>query len=171
MPGYRLDGLANLERVSDSAAERLIHVGQQADDLLLGPPAEIDHLLGKYTGIVQRLHERAVADLDVEHDRVGAARELLRHDRRGDQRDDVDGRRHVPERVEQLVRGYEISGLADDREADLLHLRDELVDRQLDAVAGDRLELVQRPTRVPEPAAAHLPERDAARGHDRADRE
>ena len=138
---------------------------------LLGAPAEIDHLLGKDARVVERLHERAVADLDVEHDRVGAARELLRHDRRGDERDDVDGRGHVPERVELLVRRYEVAGLPDDREADLPHLRDELVDRQLDAVARDRLELVERSARVPEPAAAHLPERDAAGGDDRADRE
>ena len=41
--------------------------------------------------------------------------------------------------------------------------------RQLDAEARDRLELVERPARVPEPAAAHLPERHAARGDDRPD--
>ena len=37
------------------------------------------------TGIVERLHEGAVADLHVEDDRLRAGRELLRHDRRGDQ--------------------------------------------------------------------------------------
>ena len=59
----------------------------------------------------------------------------------------------------------------DDREPDLAHLRDELVGRQLDAEARDRLELVERPAGVPEAAAAHLPERHAARGDDRADGE
>ncbi len=33
MSGDRLHGLANLERISDRSAERLLHVGQQADDL------------------------------------------------------------------------------------------------------------------------------------------
>ena len=118
-----------------------------------------------------RLHERAVADLDVEHDRVGAGRDLLRHDARGDQRDVVDRRRHVAQRVEQLVGGNEVRGLADDREADLAHLLEELVGRQLDAEAGDRLELVERAAGVAEPAAAHLPERHAAGGDDRPDGE
>ena len=52
---------------------------------------------------------------------------------------------------------------------DVPHLRDELVGRQLDAEARDRLELVQRAAGVPEPAAAHLPERHAARRDDRPD--
>ncbi len=52
-----------------------------------------------------------------------------------------------------------------------LHLRDELLDGELDAEARDRLELVERPARVAEAAAAHLPERDAAGRDDRADRE
>ena len=38
---------------------------------------------------------------------------------------------------------------------------------ELDAEAGDRLELVERAAGVAEPAAAHLPERHAARGDDR----
>ena len=80
--------------------------------------------------VVERLHERAVADLDVEHDRVRARGELLRHDRRGDQRDAVDGRGDVAQRVELLVRGHEVAGLPDDREPDVAHLRDELVDRR-----------------------------------------
>ena len=42
---------------------------------------------------------------------------------------------------------------------------------ELDAEAGDRLELVERAAGVPEAAAAHLPERHAARGDDRPDRE
>ena len=89
----------------------------------------------------------------------------------GDQRDDVDRRGDVAERVELLVGGDEVGGLADDREADLAHLRDELVDRELDAEAGDRLELVERAAGVAEAAAAHLPERDAAGRDDRADGE
>ena len=43
--------------------------------------------------------------------------------------------------------------------------------RQLGAVAGDRLELVERAAGVAEPAAAHLPERHAAGRDDRRDRE
>src|ERR671922_39062 len=63
----------------------------------------------------------------------------------------------------------ELGRLTDDREPDLAYLVDELVQAELDAEARDRLELVECPSRVSEAAAAHLPERHAAGGDDRAD--
>ena len=155
----------------DGAAERLLHVGQEARHLAPGPDADLPHLLGEHTCVVERLHERSVADLDVEHDRLGARGELLRHDRARNEGDDVDGCRDVAERVELLVGRNQVGGLSDDRDPDLAQLRDELLRRQLDAEAGDRLELVEGAAGVPEPAAAHLPERDAAGGDDRPDGE
>ena len=137
----------------------------------LGVPAELEHRLGEHARVVERLHEGAVADLDVEHDRVRAARDLLRHDRRRDQRHDVDRRRHVAEPVELLVGRDEIVGLADDREPDVPHLLDERVHGEVDGEPGNRLELVERAAGVPEPAPAHLPDRDAAGRDDRADRD
>ncbi len=136
-----------------------------------GAVSEVDHLLGEDARVVERLHERAVSDLDVEHDRVGARCQLLGHDRRGDQRDDVDGRGDVTQRVELLVRGHEIARLPDDRKTDGPNLLDEGVDVELDAEAWNRLELVERAPGVAEPTARHLPEGHAARGDDRPDRE
>ena len=130
---------------------------------------EIEHRLREDPRIVDRLHERAVADLDVEDDRLRARCDLLRHDARRDQRHVVDGRRHVAQPVELLVGRYEVGGRSDDRHPDVAHLSDELVEAQLHAKAGDRLELVERAARVPEAAAAHLAERDAAGGDDRPD--
>src|SRR5581483_10713911 len=66
---------------------------------------------------------------------------------------------------------HEVARLTDDRAADVADLRHELVERQLRAVARDRLELVERPAGVPEPAAAHLPERHPAGRDDRGDRQ
>ena len=40
-------GLADLERVPDRSAERLVHVGEEAHDLAIRALAEVDHLLGK----------------------------------------------------------------------------------------------------------------------------
>ena len=133
--------------------------------------AEVEHRLGERARVLDRLHEGAVADLHVEHDRVRAAGDLLRHDARRDQRVVVDGRGHVAQRVELLVGRHEVGARADDRHPRLAHLRDELVGRELDPEARDRLELVERAACVAEPAAAHLRERDAARGDDRADRD
>ena len=135
------------------------------------PAPERQHHLGEPLRILDRLHERAVAHLHVEHDRLRTGGQLLRHDRGGDQRDLVDRRRDVAQAVEQLVGRNQVAGLPDDRQPDLAHLRDELVDCQLRAITGDRLELVERAARVAEAAPAHLPERHPARRHDRADRE
>ena len=65
------------------------------------------------------LHEGAVADLDVEHDRVGARGDLLRHDARGDQRDRSRPSRSRRGARRALVGGHEVGGLADDREPDV----------------------------------------------------
>jgi hypothetical protein len=62
----------------------------RARNLLAGTAAELEHLLRQHARVVERLHERPVADLDVEDDRVGPGGELLGHDRRRDQRHDVD---------------------------------------------------------------------------------
>ena len=71
---HRVERLADLERVPDRAAERLIHVGQEAGDLFAGLAAEFQHRLREHARLVERLHERAVADLDVEHDRLARRR-------------------------------------------------------------------------------------------------
>src|SRR6266511_4730146 len=78
LAAQRLDRLADLERVPDGASERLVHVGEEAGDASLGAPAEVEHRLRERARVIERLHERAVADLDVEHDRVGARGDLLR---------------------------------------------------------------------------------------------
>ena len=68
-----------------------------------------------------------------------------------------------------LSAGTRSRALPDDRDADLAELRDQLLVRQLHPVPRDRLQLVEGAAGVPEPATAHLPERDAAGGDDRAD--
>ena len=167
----RLDRFAHLDRVADGAAERLVHVGQHADD---SRPARAP------SSIIASASIRASSSVFMNAPSPtltsstiasAPAGDLLRHDARGDQRDVVDRGGHVAKRVEELVGRDEVRGLPDDRQPDLAHLRDELVRRQLDAEAGDRLELVERPAGVAEPAAAHLPERHAARGDDRPDRD
>ena len=107
--------------------------------------AEVEHRLGERAGVVDRLHERAVADLGVDHDRLGAAGDLLRHDARRDQRVVVHGRGHVAQRVQLLVGRDEVRARADDRHPGVADLRHELVGRELDAEARNRLELVERP--------------------------
>ena len=138
--------------------------GEHADDVHPGPLTQRTHRLGELARVLDRPHERALAHLDVEDERARAAGDLLRHDARGDERDLVDRRRHVAQRVELLVGRDEIGALARRRRARSSRTCvDELVGGQLDAESGNRLELVERPACVAEPPAAHLPERHAAR--------
>ena len=64
--------------------------------------------------VYRRLHERAVADLDVEHERVHARGQLLGHDARGDQRHRFHRPGHVAQRVELAVRRRQPVALADE---------------------------------------------------------
>ena len=66
--------LAHLERVADGGPERLVHVGEKAHDLAPGLLAEGEHRIREPPRFVERLHEGTVTDLDVEHDRLRAAR-------------------------------------------------------------------------------------------------
>ena len=66
-------------------------------------------------GRVQVAHERAAADLDVQHQRPGALGDLLGHDRAGDQRDRLHRPGDVAQRVQLAVgRGQALPGRADD---------------------------------------------------------
>ena len=94
-----------------------------------GVGAERDHRAGELARAVDVAHERARAELHVEHERVGALGDLLRHDARGDERDRLDRAGDVAQRVELLVgRGEARAGGADHR-ADVAQLREQLVVR------------------------------------------
>ena len=68
-------------------------------------------------------HERARADLHVHDQRVEPGGELLGQDRGDDQRDRLDRRGRVAQRVQAPVGGRELRGLADDRAARLARPR------------------------------------------------
>ena len=166
-----LDRLAHLARVADGVGQRLAHVGDQRAGRAAAVLAERDAQLGQLARGVEVLHERARAGLDVEQDRVGAAGQLLAHDARGDQRDVVDRRGDVAQRVHRLVGRHEVGRLRAHREADRLDLRDQLVAGELGAHAGDRVELVERAAGVAEPAAGELDHLHAELGRERGDDE
>ena len=70
-----------------------------------------------YFGVRALLHERAVAGLDVEHERVDALGHFLAHDRGADQEGALDGGGHVAQRVELLVGRRDFGRLSDQRAA------------------------------------------------------
>ena len=114
----RLRRFHDLERVADRVAQRLVHVGDQRADPLIHAPPDRHHHLRQPARIHLLLHERAVAHLHVEHQRIHALRQLLRHDRRRDQRNRFHRARDIAQRVQLPVRGRELVGLADEGEPD-----------------------------------------------------
>ena len=97
---------------------------------------------------------------------------FLRHDRRGDQRDALDGPGDVAQRVQRLVGRARCRRSA--RRWRRRSTRTCSTNRACDSSTvkpGIDFELVERAAGVAEAAAAHLAERHAARGDDRCERE
>src|SRR5699024_8794985 len=125
-----------------------------------GGLAQIDHGPGQLAGLVEVLHERPGTDLDVEDEAGGALGDLLRHDRRGDERDAVDGGGDVEQGDELRVRQRQTgTGGADDG-PDVLEVAEDLRIAQTRPPTGDGLELVERAPGVAEPAAGQLRDGD-----------
>src|SRR4051812_6359186 len=101
------------------------------------------------------VHERAAADLDVEDERIEVFAQFLAQDARRDQRDRLDGGRHIAQGVQLAIRRRELGRLADHRCAvpayDLLEARQ----RQVAMEPRDCGELVDGSARVTEAAPAY----------------
>ena len=168
-----LDRLADLERVADRAADRRVHVGQHARDRLAG--ARRRSRASARTARARRsivFMNAPLADLAVEHEAVDALGELLRHDRRRDQRQRLDRRRSRRAARTAACRPARSarSGRSGTRRARRRARRNRSTG-QVDAEPGDRLELVERAAGVAEAAARHHRHRDAARGDRRRERD
>ncbi len=163
----RLDRLDDFERVADRTAERRVHRRDQRFGPHPGTRPDRDQRLGETTRVPGRLHERAGAGLDVEHERVDPLGDLLAHDRRRDEGDALDGGRDVAERVQPFVGRCDLGGLADQAAADLGQHPLELAEEERCAKPGNRLELVERAARVAERAPGHHRHDHAARRRER----
>ena len=120
-PARKSIGLPHLERVPHVVAQHLVHVGEPRDR----PEARIaghrDQALRQRLRALEGPREGAGADLHVHDESVEPGRQLLREDRRRDERDRVDGGRDVADRVEPPVRGRQLRRRADDRAPGLAH--------------------------------------------------
>ena len=104
--------------------------------------ADGDHQLGQLDALLHGLHERTGTGGDVQQDSVRAGGQLLGHDAGRDERDAADGCGDVAEGVHLLICHGDALALADDRQADLVHLCKELLLREGGLCAGDALHLV-----------------------------
>ncbi len=159
-----LDGFRNLQGVAHRATERLTHIGHVRDRLPAGLGANGDQESSQGFALRLRVDEGAASDLHVQDDGVRPRRQLLAHHAAGDERHRVHRGGGVAERVQRLVRGRNVGGLARDGDPDAAYLVDERVHRQVDPKAGNRLELVEGTPAVAEGPAGELRDGDPGGG-------
>jgi hypothetical protein len=167
LAGQDIDGFADLEGVADGEADRRGHVGQERTHGQSEPCADRSQRLTEGAGLARFAHERAAAHFYVHDQGVEPGCQLLREDAGDDEGNARHGSRHVAQRVHAPIGGGKVVGLPDDRDADATHDGPEPGRREARVVPGDRLELVERAARVPEPPPRDHRHGDATRGYER----
>lgn len=165
-----LDRLLDLQGVAHVPADRLVHAGQERHGSHAVAIPDADHGPGQLASALHGLHERATAELHIQHQASDALSELLAHDGGRDQGDRLDRARDVAQSVHLPIRGHQRIRLPNDAAPDLAHATDEPTHRQVGAKTGDGLHLVQRPAGVPEPTARDHGHANPARRDQRCQR-
>src|SRR5438874_8987629 len=160
----RQDCLFCLEDIAAGAPQGPIHGGDQGDSRAAAVLTERDHGLRELEAALYLGQKRAAAVFHVEHQAVQPFSQLLRHDARCNQRNRLDGRRHVAQRVQLAIGRSDLRGLTDERATQFLHLRLRFGEREIGAKTGNRFELVERAAGVAQPASRHHRNGDAAGG-------
>ena len=156
----------HLQGVSDVFAQRLVHIGDKRRHLATVGSADGYHLTGQLGGILQIFHECTVAHGHIQQNSIGTRRQLFAHDGGGDQRNTAHCGGHIPQGVHLFVRHRDSSALANDRNADRIHLPEKFLLRQRGAGAGHRLHLVDGAAGMAQSPAAHFGNSHTAGGHD-----
>ena len=164
-----IERLLHFQCVADGAAKRLVHVGDQGDDLFAHGGARIDESAVPVAGVVEVFHEGAGAAFDVQHECVDALGHFLGHDGGDDQRDGGHGGGDVAQGVELFVGGGDFGGLADHGAAAGLERLEKLGFGEAGAVAGNGFELVERAAGDAEAAAGDHRDGGAAGGDERGE--
>ena len=157
-----LDGFGDFERVADGATERLLHRGENRARGFAHRGRHRDECLREFTRLRFFFHERAAAEFHVEHEYVDALGEFFREDAAADQRDALDGRRHVAQRIKFFVGGRQFRRLADEREPDGFQLRAVFRHREVHAETGNRFEFIECAAGVTEASTGNHRHGDAA---------
>src|SRR5262249_16039799 len=153
-PAQSRHALGARERISDAAAEGLVHVSDQRDYFLAHPLAGFDHQLGQVHRVGLLLHEGARAGLHIKDQRVDTFSQLLAHDRRTDERGTLYRSGDVTQGVHLLVRGHDAGRLPYEAHTTLLQNLAHLLCGEIYVETRDRFEFVEGAAGVPQATAA-----------------
>ena len=142
--GQIVNGTDHFNRVTRTRRQGLVHVGQQRTHVKASPRSDGHNRFGQRHRQFRRWHKSAGTDLDVHHQRIKPARQLLRQNRRGDQRDRFNGSGHITCCVDALVGRRQIVGLANNGCPRLAHRCTEQLQAGERVITGNRTQFVQR---------------------------
>src|SRR5579864_3336525 len=146
--------LDHFQRVANHLPERLVHVGDQRNDLLSHALARLHHEFSQESRILFALHESTGACLHIEHECIDALREFLAHDGCANKIRTLDSSGYIAQRVKFSIRWRDFCRLADHGTPAGFQHSSEFGDRQVHIESWDRLELVERPASVAETSTA-----------------
>ena len=158
--------LHHFQAVADVVAQRGVHIGDHGGHAAAVVGADGDHELCQLNALVHGLHERASAGGHIQQDGVRTGGQLLGHDAGRDERDAADGGGDVAQGVHLFIRDGNALALADDRQANLVHLGKEFFLREGGLCAGNALHFINGAAGVAQATAAHLGDFHAAGRHD-----
>ena len=149
--------------------QRGIHIGDHGGHPAAVMGADGDHQLSQRDALLHGLHKGTGAGGHIQQDGVRTGGQFLGHNAGCDERDAADGGRHIPQGVHFFIGDRDALALANDRQANFVDLRKELFLREGGLGAGHALHLVDGAAGVPQTAAAHLGDLDAAGCNDGGD--
>src|SRR5947209_11344692 len=118
-----MNSLLNLESVPTGTSKGAIHGGDERGDRTAVVGTETYHRFRQLEVAFELRQKCAAAALDVEHEAGEVLRELLAHDRGGNQRNRLDCGCRVTQRVHLPIGGRDLGRLTDQRATDLSELR------------------------------------------------
>ena len=161
----------HLDRVAAAVTEHLVHVADARARRQARAFGDLHQRAREHAGHRQLGRERTVADLHVQHKAIQAGSELLRQDARGDQRDRLDRRGHVADRIQASIGWRQRSRLSDDGTAGAAQRGAQLFAGWRRAVARNAFELVERAAGVSQAPARDHRHEAAAGGDDRREQQ
>ena len=157
----------DLQTVADVMAQRGVHISDHGCNAAAMVGTDGDHQLCQLNALVYRLHKSSGAGGHIQQNGVRTGGQLFGHDAGRDERDAADGCGHIPQGIHLFIGNGNSLALANDRQADPVHLRKELLLREGGSGAGHALHLINGAAGMAKAPATHLGDLHAAGRNDR----